>query len=166
MSCEKTGLGPIEFEKNERGVPQPFKSVHWSISHKPEYVAGVVANTPVGIDIEVVKPVSQGLFKKIVLPDEKKQFERLDPCPDTAGMFFRTFTAKEAVLKRSGCGINEMSRARVVQVDDETHLSVLFKGEKIGIEHFYLDDHIASVTKDLFDIHWKFFDSPANRDDI
>jgi len=154
LSSVKSGYGDVCLEKNEFGVPRPYNGVYWSVSHKTDFVAGVVSKKKVGIDIEQIKSVSSGLFKKIVHSDEKKLFNDLQDYPDETMIFFRTFTAKEAVLKRNQTGISKLSKTRVKMVSGQTHLVVEFEGKNFSVEHFYLDDHIASVTKDLFDVEW------------
>ena len=48
----KLAGAPLEgWQKNEREVPQPNEGFHWSVSHKREYAAAVVADVPIGIDI-------------------------------------------------------------------------------------------------------------------
>lgn len=143
------------FEKDLSGIPKPYNGIHWSITHKPDYVAGVVSNEPVGIDIERIKPVSDTMFKKLVHDDEKMQFDCLGNHINENILFFRLFTAKESVLKKTGIGIKGLSRIKICSVIDKTHLIVKFEGENYLVEHFYLDDHIVSVTKDLFDVRWK-----------
>jgi len=154
LSALNLGAKNILFEKDASGVPQPHHGFYWSVTHKPDYVAGVVSRKPVGIDIERIKPVTDALFQKIVHPDEKKQFKHKDDCSKKK-QFFRAFTAKEAVLKKTGVGIKGLSRTKIKTVIDKTHLIVKFEDENFLVEHFYLDDHIASVTKDLFDVQWR-----------
>jgi len=48
-------LGPLE--KDPRGAPLPFKGNFWSLTHKPEYVGGVVAPALVGLDLEQVRSI-------------------------------------------------------------------------------------------------------------
>ncbi len=150
LSSMKSGVSGMRFEKDETGVPRPFGRIFWSISHKPGLVGGVVARTPVGIDIETMRPVSGRLFERVVAPEEMEWFDE----PDRDLIFFRTFTAKEAVLKRFGRGIESLSRVRVTGREGKEGLILAFENEKIRVVHFYLDDHIASVTKELPDIHW------------
>ncbi|MFH2091996.1 MAG: 4'-phosphopantetheinyl transferase superfamily protein [Pseudomonadota bacterium] len=131
-------------------MPIPFNGLYWSVSHKSDIVCGVVAKDPVGIDVEKKKKVSDALFSKIIDSDERGLFgdqERLL-------VFFRAFTAKEAVLKKTGIGIKGLSKARIDTVVDNTHLIVGFEGNQILVEHYYLNEYIASVTKDLWDVQW------------
>jgi len=62
IAAQKSGVRRGELVKDENGVPQPFEGIHWSISHKTRYVCGVVAPSPIGIDIERVRNFSEGPF--------------------------------------------------------------------------------------------------------
>lgn len=157
-SAQISGFDGIECHKNEKGVPVPTKGVHWSRTHKPGFVAGVVSVKTVGIDIERLKSVNEGLFKKIVHPEEKQKFNKLSETENDNQLFFRVFTAKEAVLKKYGIGLKGLSKVRIIDVIDSMQIVVDFENEKTRVEHFYLDDHIASVTKDLFDVQWTIWE--------
>ncbi len=158
-SSELSGFPVMVFEKEEHsGAPKPAGGIYWSVSHKPGAVGGVVSKRHVGIDIEKIKTVSSALYKKIVTPEEQLLFFSSSGPPGAhspdAVIFFRVFTAKEAVLKKIGIGIKGLSRAKVVRVTGTTGLIVQYQERKYPVEHFYIDDYIASVTKDLFDVQW------------
>ncbi len=138
------------FEKDDKGVPLPFCDVFWSISHKPQVVAGVAAKERIGIDIEKIRSVSDRLFERIVQPEEMVLFD----ADDKDMIFFRIFTAKEAVLKQSGEGIRGLSKIRIVDVSDETNLVVKYANQKYFVENFYGDGYLASVTKKSCNIQW------------
>ena len=63
-------------------------------------MAGVVSTGRIGIDIEKIRDVTDGLFNRIVSDDERQCFGN----QEERTVFFKTFTAKEAVLKRQGTG--------------------------------------------------------------
>ena len=52
ISAEKSRVRLGKLEQDERNAPLPFDGIYWSITHKTEYVGGVIAPYPVGIDIE------------------------------------------------------------------------------------------------------------------
>ncbi len=151
VSGERSGFHPGALLKGTAGEPLPYKGVHWSISHKPEFVAGVVAHAPAGIDIERIKPVSRNLFDKILTPDEFACFERTD----RVQAFFRTFTAKEAVLKSRGVGLAGLSKVRVAAAPTSTVTCLEYQGCVCAVTHFWVDGHIASVVSDGSDVVWE-----------
>nr|NJM01557.1 4'-phosphopantetheinyl transferase superfamily protein [Desulfobacula sp.] len=151
-SALESNLAVSRFETDASGVPLPSNGVFWSLSHKPEAVAGVASTKAVGIDIEKLKPVSHALFRRVVDETEALCF----PGRDRVLVFFRVFTAKEAVLKRAGVGLQGLSRAKIHDVRDDRTLLVRYLDKNYPVEHFYFDGCLASVTKDKVDIEWRF----------
>jgi 4'-phosphopantetheinyl transferase len=150
-SARISGVRIGEPAKDDKGVPQPFDGNHWSISHKTQYVCGVAAPAPIGIDIERIRDFSEGLLKKTAVESEWALAEM-----ETGSVkaFFRFWTAKEAVLKATGIGIKDLLKCRVHQIFDDHHLAIRYDGRDWLIEHFFFEDHIASIVKGSFQIEW------------
>jgi len=138
------------FKKDALGVPLPSDGIYWSITHKPDFVAGVVSKGKIGIDLEQIKDVSDAVFKRIVDPEEKALFMG----QDRSLIFFRTFTAKEAVLKRTGQGIQGLSKVKIKSVVNDTNLKVQYSNKQYLVENFFFDGYLAAVTKDNVDVQW------------
>ena len=138
------------FEKDALGVPLASNGICWSVSHKPDFVAGVVSTEKIGIDLEQIKDISNALFERIVEPEEGLHFRN----QDKNIIFFRAFTAKEAVLKKVTDGIQGLPKAKVIMVIDDETLIVQYLGKKYLVENFYFDGYLASITKDHFDVQW------------
>ena len=49
LSAEKSGVRLGKLEQDGRNAPLPFEGVYWSITHKTEYVGGVIAPGRYGI---------------------------------------------------------------------------------------------------------------------
>lgn len=152
ISALKSKLDIEKFETDESGAPLPSNGIFWSLSHKPDYVAGVVSRQRVGIDIEQVKSVSDSMFRRIV--DEKEFSHFINQ--DKMLIFFRAFTAKEAVLKKTGVGIKGLSKTKIDGMWDDHNLIVQYLDKKYEVENFYFDGYLASVTKDNLNIEWSF----------
>jgi 4'-phosphopantetheinyl transferase len=150
LSAEKikAKLGPLE--KDPRGAPLPFNGHFWSLTHKPDYVAGVVAPAMVGIDLEKIRPCSAALFRKTASEDEWA----LAAGADRDLTFFRYWTAKEAVLKTGGEGIRDLSRCRIIRVADDSRLFVDYAGMSWPVDQFYFDDHVASLANNGYRVKW------------
>ncbi len=151
-SALKSKFDVEELKKDKSGIPLPSNGIFWSLSHKPGYVAGVVSKQRVGIDIERLKPVSDTMFKKIVHETESRHFMQ----QERILVFFRVFTAKEAVLKQTGVGIKGLSNIRIDSVMDMNNLMVRYLDKKYQVENFCFDGYLASVTKDNMDVEWSF----------
>ena len=155
MATQKNGVRLGELVKDENGVPQPFDGIHWSISHKTRYVCGVVAPLPIGIDIERVRNFSEGLFQKTATD---REWALADMQTDSVMAFFRYWTAKEAVLKATGIGIKDLLKCRVDHIFDDKHLQIQYDGQNWLIEHFFFNDHVASIVKSSFQLEWTVTD--------
>ena len=105
-------LGALE--KDVREAPLPSNGWYWSLAHAGPCVAGVVCRQPVGVDLEPISERRPELVAAALSPAER---ELLKPFGTAA--FVRGWTAKEAVLKKLGVGLTELSRCRIVAVDAE-----------------------------------------------
>ncbi len=149
-SARKSDIVLGDLKKEPDGRPLPFDGINWSLTHKTDYVGGVVCRAAIGIDLERVRPRStRALFSKTADAAEW----------DLAGEqswdnFHRYWTAKEAVLKAVGIGLKDLSACRVVEVVDARNLSVAYNDRIWPVEHFYFDDHIASIVKCGGPVQW------------
>lgn len=150
-SAARSGIRAGELIKDENGMPLPFDGTFWSISHKTQYVAGVVSPTPIGIDIERIRSFTRGLFKKTAAD---REWALANKEGKTLLTFFRFWTSKEAVLKATGIGIKDLLKCRVRQILDDCHLVIQYKSKDWLIEHFFHDQHIASIVQNDFQIDW------------
>lgn len=151
-SARKAGLLIPGFEKDAQGVPLSSGGVFWSVSHKKEMAAGVVCTHPTGIDIEQVRPVSQSVFERIVSPGEAGLFST----KDQDQVFFRVFTAKEAVLKVLGVGLKGLSGVTVTRADESNQVCLTSRGDEFRVEHYSFDGYIASIVSNGVEVKWSF----------
>ncbi len=149
ISAEKSGIKLGKLIKEDNGSPLPFDGNYWSVTHKPEYVGGVIASGQIGIDIEKIRPCSKALFKKTAA-DREWALADTDPLI----LFFRYWTSKEAVLKAGGTGLTDLSKCRIVQIADDNNLIINYKNKKWFVEHFFFNGHVASVLKTTSRIEW------------
>ena len=142
-------LGPLE--KDDNGAPLPFNGVHWSLSHKSANVAAVVAPHPVGIDIEALRPTTANLHRRIASAAEWAMAPEVSDA-----LFFRYWTAKEAVLKAVGKGLTALAHCRIHKIVDDTHMEVSYDGTIWRIAQYWTqDDHLVAVAGagDLLEWH-------------
>ena len=148
ISAEKSKVRLEKLEQDERNAPLPFDGIYWSITHKAEYVGGVIAPYPIGIDIEKICSRTEALFQKTATEAEWSLADK------TFKTFFRYWTAKEAVLKAAGIGLKALSKCRIIRVPDKQHLDIEYDANTYRIQHHYYNDHIASIVKNSFEIDW------------
>lgn len=148
-SARRAGGRVGRLVKNPEGVPQPSHGWHWSVAHKPAYVAGVVGPEPLGIDIEPCRKRSASLLAKIA--DEAEW--RLGS-GDRWCLFYRFWTAKEAVLKAVGTGMRGLSDCRVVHVEGAERLTLAFRGQQWTVQQCFRDGHWAAVASRGDPVFW------------
>ncbi|MDM8523573.1 4'-phosphopantetheinyl transferase superfamily protein [Desulfococcaceae bacterium HSG8] len=151
ISAEKSGykIKTDDLSKDENGAPLPVRGIYWSVTHKPEYVGGVIALKRIGIDIEKIRPCSPRLFAKI---GDDKEWALTDAAQ--LMVFFRYWTSKEAVLKAAGIGLRDLFKCRISEITDDRHLIITYRNKEWLIEHLYFNGHIASVLRNTPDVDW------------
>ncbi len=148
-SARQSGLCLGSLTKDSQGAPLPSGGVFWSLTHKPRYVGGVAARHPVGIDIETLRPVREGMYRKVA-----REVEWALGREDRLTTFFRYWTAKEAVLKTGGRGLSDLSQCRVTAVPDEACLLVAYRGRIWRVRQCRFDGHVAAVAGGEQEVAW------------
>ncbi len=149
ICAEKGRLRLGKLEKNVDGVPLPFDGHYWSLTHKPKYVGAVISLKKTGIDIEEVRVVSNPMFQRVA--DDREW--RLGGSRSEM-LFFRFWTAKEAVLKAEGVGMAGLSKCVVHRLRNRQHLEISYQDTRYLIEQVYFNGHIAAVVKNKREIQW------------
>lgn len=134
MLCESLdkNTDEIEIYTDENGKPYVTESIYFNLSHSDKYVAAVVADKPVGIDIEKIKSVKSNMLdyfcsekdKKYILGEEKSVCE--DVPENALERFFEVWTFKEAFLKCTGEGISK--KAAVIDFEAYEKYQTVFDG--------------------------------------
>jgi 4'-phosphopantetheinyl transferase len=92
----------LSFLYNEHGAPYLEDGPYFSISHCKQGIAVVVSDQPVGIDIEGMRKVDDGLVRKTMNTQEQAQ---IAAAANPEQEFIRLWTRKEAYVKMQGTGI-------------------------------------------------------------
>ena len=151
VSADKSGVVLGMLMKDKRDVPLPFGNHYWSVSHKSRYVAAVVSEAIVGIDIEEIKHREASAFGYVASDAEwelggGKSLQN----------FFRCWTAKETVLKALGVGIGGLKKCHITSVPDNDHITLDYKGRLFQVEQIVHENHIVSVLNNGHEVHWIF----------
>ena len=149
LSAERSGMILGELSKDEDDAPLPSGNHYWSVSHKPKYVAAVISNGRVGIDIEEIKPRTESLFSYVASNEEWELSGG-----ESWEIFFRYWTAKEAVLKADGIGLGGLKTCQIISVPDEAHIILDYQDRLYRVEQLRYSNHIISVLKDDNEVDW------------
>ncbi|HVS19283.1 MAG TPA: 4'-phosphopantetheinyl transferase superfamily protein, partial [Planctomycetota bacterium] len=141
-SARRVGAELGALEKDARDAPLPSQGWHWSIAHAGGRVAGAVARHAVGVDLEPLREPRGGVAAHALREEERAL---LGPGPDG---FVRGWTAKEAVLKKLGVGLSELSRCRIVAVPSASEVELEHDGRPHRVHQHRLADAICAVSVD------------------
>ena len=148
--CATWSGAPLDgWEQDAAGVPQPQAGRCWSIAHKRLWAAAVIADGPVGIDVEHVVPRRPLLLDAVAGEAEWRLMKERG-----WHEFFRIWTAKEATLKANGVGIAGLTDCCLQEVPDSRHMVLSFQGRVFRVEQHYHDDHVAAVTCGWGPVTW------------
>ena len=131
--CRATGLdnSQLRFSTNTYGKPFLINndSIHFNISHTGFYVACVVADEPVGIDIEIIKPIELKIAERFFTSDEAAYV--MDR--DYICRFYEVWTKKESHIKCEGQGLGKpLTSFSVFEINEKRPLFYhkVFQNEK------------------------------------
>lgn len=92
----------FDYEDGGKPILKNYPHIHFNISHCKKAVAVAVGLSPVGIDIEMIRPYKAVLAKHTLSSREMELVEQSD---DKDVEFIKIWTRKEAYLKLTGKGI-------------------------------------------------------------
>ncbi len=137
--------GRLVFDYNVSGKPRLANLAncpHFSLSHSAQTAALAVCwHFPVGIDIELVKPIDGGIAERFFSKAENLELSKLSG-REWLSAFFRCWVRKEAVSKALGSGLSRDPRSFDVSVraDDPPKLLSL-DGEADITRNWHLADY-------------------------
>ena len=85
------------------GRPFLFSNIYFNISHSGSYVVCAISDFPIGVDLEFVRPIEVEFYRSLFCPEE---WSSIETSIDKNYKFLYYWTAKEAVLKAEGTGLN------------------------------------------------------------
>ncbi len=117
----------LKYEENGRPV---FENNEYflSLSHSGEVAFSAVSKSPVGIDVEKIRPISKSLIDRVCVDEEKDYVlcdftitdEKNIDDPDVMKRFFEIWTAKEAYFKMKGSGITDLKSVNTLKLKKES----------------------------------------------
>lgn len=121
--AEVTSTAPegIKILIGENGKPYIENcEIYFNISHCEDVVVCAFSDEEIGIDIEKIRPISLSIIKRFYSEKEQKYVlghsptqEDFQKCEDEEILerFYRIYTLKEAICKKSGIGIKGLKEA-------------------------------------------------------
>lgn len=112
-----------EITYTTKGRPSfPELKMDFNLSHSGMYVALVVGQGRVGIDIEKHRHVNYGIFNRQFFSEE---WEVINQSEDSLKQFFDYWAIKESAIKADGRGVEVLSKTKIIsdkeiKVDKET----------------------------------------------
>lgn len=119
------GLDEITIERDRYGKPFLKQGdLFFNVSHSGDYLAAAVSEKPVGIDLERIRQVKEGMYRKVVRPEEQVLIGT-----DRTRDFIRLWTLKESFVKAEGYGMR-IPFKKYYFSREENRLCVYYEGKK------------------------------------
>ncbi len=102
---EEYGIAELPcISRGENGKPyfSEYRNIHFNISHSGNMAVCALGGTDLGVDIERLRPVREGLIRRVLTGRER---EWLMGRPDKEEAFIRLWTLKESYVKATGEGL-------------------------------------------------------------
>ena len=111
-------------ERTATGKPffPDHPQLQFNLSHSGTFALCALDDSPVGVDIEVIRPHHPRLAQRICSPAE---LEWVNTQPDPQRALLSLWTKKEARVKQNGCGLTVPLREIYVPFDDDAVLDGL-----------------------------------------
>jgi 4'-phosphopantetheinyl transferase len=112
----------LQFEYGQEGKPALINTpLHFNLAHSEDHALLAVANHPVGVDFERIRPLTKAeqtyIANSAFIPNERDWLFGLPP-EEQQTAFFRLWTCKEAVMKAHGGGFRLAQQIEIGFRDD------------------------------------------------
>lgn len=114
FGASEEDISLINLESGQPEISSKGRKLYVSISHSGCFAAAAVSLAPVGIDIEVIRDVPEGVVRKAFSAEEADFVRSAESEEEKKQRFLRIWTAKEAYLKLKGTGLKGLEEAFVL----------------------------------------------------
>lgn len=111
--CRKLGFlkgeaEPFEIAYGKNGKPYlaQYPDIHFNLSHSGDYVCCAVSDVPVGIDLQKITDVKEGIARRFFTDKDNQRLARCDG-ENWKKLFFRMWSVKESYIKLTGKGMTQ-----------------------------------------------------------
>ena len=123
----------IRFGRTEKGKPYAIGlDVHFNISHSGSLTVCAVSDKPVGIDVQIMRPLKANLTRKVCTHEELRYIGTEELAGEALVRFYRVWCTKEAYFKWLGTGITDLKSF-------DTMAHIMSGGT------FQIDDYMISI---------------------
>lgn len=142
-----------EILRDEMGKPYfENQRLQFNVSHSGEYLAIAISGKEVGVDLQEPKDIKEGLYRKVVQPEEKGLIGE-----ERQKDFLRLWALKESFVKAEGKGLR-ISMKDYYFVKENDRYFVNYGGQKcewtFNIEETLIPDYVISVCGLEKEILW------------
>lgn len=112
----------LRFQYNAYGKPAiiaPMHFAHFNLSHAGGQAVLVIANRPVGIDIEAIRAFDEDVATGFFSHMENQSLKHAGTARERLALFYRIWTSREAVSKAEGAGFSHDQRAFEIRVGSD-----------------------------------------------
>ena len=106
----------IQFGRSGDGKPYVLGlDVHFNISHSGDLAVCAVSERPLGVDVQLMRPVRRALTRKVCTPGELRYLREVpgfgeELAGEALVRFFQVWCSKEAYFKWLGTGITDLKK--------------------------------------------------------
>lgn len=144
----------MEYALGENGKPffASEPGLYFNLSHSGTQVLAALSDSPVGCDIEAIRPIDLKLAKRFFHEDEYAAIAAGNTEAERQRLFFRIWTLKESYMKCSGEGFRRPLDSFCIRlgehptVDAEDGEAVRFR------EYDALDGYCTALCAESFDL--------------
>lgn len=97
------------FTTGDKGKPahDGFRGIHFNITHSGEWVAVALSSGSVGVDVERMRKIPEGLARRFFSEAENQWLDSAKSEAEQKDIFFTLWTLKESFLKAIGTGLTK-----------------------------------------------------------
>lgn len=123
-ACRDAGLPDFPKTMTERKKPYfpDYPDFFFNLSHSGNMALCVVADTPVGCDIEALNPAHLRIAGRVMAPAELAAYQVTADEQDRLDYFYRLWTLKESYVKLTGEGISVDFRSLRIEIEPKLRL--------------------------------------------
>ncbi|WP_165763843.1 4'-phosphopantetheinyl transferase family protein [Halalkalibacter urbisdiaboli] len=118
--------------------------IHFNISHSHEWGICVIDRTPVGVDIEKVKPINVQSMMKCFSESEQKTLLQLQKT-DQIQEFYRIWVLKESYLKKLGVGLSKALNSFAFHT--ENNRVIVQDNQDVDGTHYFYEENLDKHYK-------------------